>query len=348
MIKRLIISQSFHYKWYKSFYEKNNFDFFPIYDFIISKETFNTLINKNYDEYDSVLLVFSNLSLTEHLSTFSVGIETFEESWKNFISSLPNKFKFIFFDDFPERPNDTVIGLNNFLNTSDRTFVISQRHGSLIHERAITNLIYLNIISSFYTLHFNEMPKLDYSPPSKPINDFRTYIGIDIDSKKSKREQRLNDIKFILNNDISNLKYKEKDDFKVFTGFESFSMTWNLLESLNSKIQLIFENMGPSSRFDDSYNITEKTTKCFYLPHPYILLVHSDVIEKLKMFGFKFSYSCKSTEDFRELLTEVRSDIDEWIEKNKLDFYHNQDNLFNLVKTHDLPHYDFLNKILEI
>lgn len=349
MSRTLLISHEFHYEHHRKFYDNCGVELYIVNDYCLENETYYELVNKNYDDYDKVLLVFPQLDYIHNLEfyrrehhIFPKEFEHFKDNWSYFISTLPDKFNYILFDDYPEGTFDTIEKVKLFLESSDRTFLISQRHGNLQHDRVITNLVYLNLINTFYTLGFDGMPMLGYSSPSNPANDFRTYLGMDEDKSK----QRFEFLIHYLNNDLSNVKYKDDGDFKPNVTFGSLSMIWNLLESLNSKVQLIFENLFPDCVFDDYYNLTEKTTKAFYLPHPYILLVHATVLDELEKFGFKFSYKCKSNDDFKKLVSEIRTDIGSWIEKNSDDFINNQKILFELNKSIELPHHKFLENII--
>jgi hypothetical protein len=128
-------------------------------------------------------------------------------------------------------------------------------------------------------------------------------------------------------------------------GPETMGHAWNLVNSLSAKIQLIFENMWHMQSFNiNRYFLTEKTMKLFLLPHPYIVFLPDFILESLKNYGFKFSYSGN---DYNSLIRCVKEDIDKWITKNESDFYHNQTLFYNMVNSTELEHHLILEKIIK-
>jgi hypothetical protein len=325
-----------------------------------------------YDKYSTIFIILTDALFNEIQSTpkpflqipSSPPYPQFDttENWKNFINDFNIKVKFIFMDDAPESGflDNNII---NFLNASNRCFVISSRLVALTHDRLYSNLMYLPVLYSFYHLNFSNFPKLDYSPPTKPKYDFITYLGQTW--KTDKIKDRLNFLQYVLGvaplnpialvnpNDLSNVKYKEYDNFVISEqnmGPKEMGHAWNLINSLSGKIQLIFENMSVltddvyCNQIKNAYFLTEKIMKLFLLPHPYVVFLPTFAIDALKKYGFKFSYDGN---DYKNLLKHIKENIDDWIQKNESDFYHNQTVFYDMVNSIELEHHLILKKIIK-
>ena len=317
--------------------------------------------DRTHNQYRDILFLFDDLrfdsicktgdfwDMSKH-STRKITNDVFQENYKRFFDRFGSQWKFVLLDFNNEPIQEPSLNFTTeWLDSDGRNFCITQRLPNKSHVRLLNGLIYLPLLNCFQKYGYVKFDKLDYSRPIKPKHDFITYLGHTVKSQKRKR--RLEIVTKILDNDISKLKYKDSDEIHV--GHDDYfdggnGHYWNLLNSLSAKIQLIFENsdIERSFSFADDYFITEKTLKCFYYPHPYILFLHQTILDKLREFGFKFSYNGKIEKDFKELLTEVKLDIPNWIRKNQDDFNHNQNNLFEMINSKNLPHHLFITKIL--
>lgn len=355
----LFICNSIFKKTNDPFLKKNNIETIEI-DVAITYQLNEKLWSDIYDKYDGIFIILDDVFFNKIQSTtnpFLKNTKTIDHShtdtiknWKNFINNFNVNVKFIFIDDVPESgflDNDII----NFLNASNRSFVISSRLIGLRHNRLYNNLIYLPVLYSFYHLNFSSFPKLDYSSPTKPKYDFITYLGQTY--KTDKIKERLDFLRYILDEDLSNIKYKEYNNFEISEqnmGPHKIGHAWNLINSLSGKIQLIFENMlilpikTHINQKKNGYFLTEKIMKLFLLPHPYVVFLPNFAINALKKYGFKFSYDGN---DYKSLLKHIKENINEWIQKNKSDFYHNRDVFYNMVTSTELEHHLILKKIIK-
>lgn len=243
--------------------------------------------------------------------------------------------------DFTDPNTDTLI---DFLSYGGNTYLISQKRNWLNHSRAIVDLTYLSLLYTFYALQMDRQPRLKYSSPSNPTYDFRVYLG----KEEDKRKQRLKTLVKFFGGAINRRKvmYEDNVNFDVDVCHPThWGIMWPLVDQLDSKVTLVFESIHPGGSPADlnGYFFTEKLTRQFYFPHPYVLLTNHKVLERLEEYGFKFSYT---NEDFVNVIRTIQDDVDGWIEKNKGDFYHNQSNFYKMINSMELPHHLFLDKII--
>lgn len=336
------------------FLEKNNIEYIEMHTSKIKIDLENGFELEKYQKYDSIYVILDEVFFEQIINanhTNSIVDDDFDttENWKKFIEKIDPRVHFIYVDGTPESAFSGK-KIMNFLDSSDKCFVISSRYITLNHERLYNNIIYLPMLYSFYHLNFSYFPKLDYSPPMNPKYDFITYLGETY--KINKIEQRFQFLKYVLNDDLSKLKYKEYDNFSISShnmGPNQLGHAWNLINSLSAKIQLIFENMvllsdnSYNSEVKDRYFLTEKLMKLFLLPHPYVIFLPEFIIESLKKYGFRFSYNGR---DYKTLISNIKKDIDGWITENKSDFYNNQEVFYNMVGSIELEHHLVLKKII--
>ena len=219
------------------------------------------------------------------------------------------------------------------------------RFCKLKHRRAIVSLIYLPIIYSFYLQDFYNYPMLEFSSSTNPKYDFVTYLGHT--SKTENISFRYNFLKTIFGKSINKVKYKDLnliDNENLGNGKKGH--LWNLLNSLTAKIQIIFETSPPTLWHYNDF-LTEKTMKCFLLPHPYILLVHRNTLEKLEEYGFSFPIKCATIDEYKNEINYVNNNIEEWVNKFDVMFHTNQINFYKLINSTILPHHIFLKNILK-
>lgn len=224
------------------------------------------------------------------------------------------------------------------------TYLISMRYFSIGHPNSITSLIYLPILYMFHRMNFSSFPMLDYSPPQNPKWDFSAYMGL-VDKVK-KRGERLETLNGMFGGDLNRVKLEDGYGFVAdnkFFQLDGIGHWWNLLNSLSSKVNLVFETNLPTMKYNNYSFLTEKTTKTFLLPHPYWLLFHPSVLEGLEKYGFRFPTENKTGE-----FSKVRENIHKWVEDNREIFIHNQKNLYSLGSSISLPHHSFLKKLFKI
>lgn len=316
----------------KFFLEKNNINTLSLNSL---KSDLDNLLIESYNKYDSIFVILNESHLDEFFKN-----ETFF-----YTKIIDPKIKFIYLDDAPEAGfhEEDIL---NFLSKSDKFYVITSRFVNLKHYRLYNNLTYLPMLFSFHYLNFSNFPKLDYSSPKNPKYNFITYLGIG-EGSEVKIKQRFDFLKYILDEDLSSLKYKEYDSLVMshqHLAPGEMGHVWNLLNSLSAKIQLIFETVWHDEFNRNRYFLTEKIMKLFLLPHPYIVFLPNYIINYLKKCGFKFSYDGS---DYKSLLMHVKEDIDGWIAKNESDFYHNQIVFYNMVNSTELEHHLILEKIIK-
>ena len=332
------------------FYKQNDDSFYRLNHHSRGQEQYEDIIFLFDDlRFDSICKTADFWDISKH-NIRNISNDVYKENSKRFADRFGTNWKFVLLDFNNEpiqEPSENFT--TDWLDLDGRNYCISQRIPNSNHLRLLNGLIYLPLLNCFQKYGYSKFDKLDYSRPSNPKYDFITYLGHK--AKVDKRKYRFEVISEILNNDLSKLKYKDSDN--MVTGFTAYfdggnGHYWNLLNSLSAKIRLIFENDDLAKGFNEmqNYFLTEKTLKCFYYPHPYILFLHETVLDKLREFGFKFSYNSKFINDFKELLTEVKLDIPNWIGKNQDDFNHNQNNLFQMINSKNLPHHLFINDII--
>lgn len=320
----------------------------------ISDELLKKYPNSNF-------IIFLHDSLFKHILTNNdtsktINTEINFDNFKKYFNKLPINTKYIYFDNNGETsPYPITFELiNDWLKVSNYHYFISSRYRRITHSNAIVGLSYLPILYMFWQQNFIKFPMLEYSKPSNPKYNYITYLGQSY--KKDKIEGRLELLNMLFDGNLNNIKYKS-DGFEItenLFGQGKPAHFWNILNSLSAKIQIIFETIDWQSKHNilqydiDSYFFTEKIMKCFILPHPYILIVNKKWLNELEEFGFKFPPSTKAetTLELKEVFKNINTNIDLWIDENMEYFEHNQKTLYELSKSINLPHHNFLNKLL--
>jgi hypothetical protein len=361
MKKTIVWVTPFQYKLHKEFFSQIENDSIEIYC-----ETFGLNINVSdfmHSKYSNCNFIYilndvamqhtNGVNHRNPATSMVLSTEYFSEYFKN----EPSSTKYILLDDNGESLNPfTRQFLIDWLNISNMsTYLISSRFYNLNHSNAITGLTYLPILYMFLQQNFRQFPMLNYSSPSNPKDEFITYLGQS--EKPDKRNIRYGILNHIFKNDLTGVNYKEIENFKTTNslfGAGKPGHYWNILNSLSAKIQIIFENYPHRSNDEitdmdyDEYFFTEKIMKCFILPHPYLLIVNKLWLNKLEQFGFKFHELSKgeTIDDFKQIIEDIKSDMNGWIETNKPYFEHNQRNLYEIGKSINLPHHQFLKQII--
>lgn len=359
MNKNLVICSDIYYDIDLTFYEKNKIEHLK-FNSLADYEYLTTFDLENYNDVIVILddVMFDNIYKTSNPfnselhqtnNTNTNDVDIFFNNFQIFFDKFSDNTKFVVYDNNIEIPQKSIIKfILNWLDMRSKNYFISSRFDSIIHERSITGLVYLPLIFSFYMLNFNRYDKLEYSTPTNPKYNFITYLGNC--GNVDKINHRFNFLKAMLRNRIDKLKHENNSNSKLGLKYliqhKGEGHYWNLLNSLSAKIQLIFETIHPTVKYHDEYYFSEKTMKLFILPHPYFLLVHGTVLEKLEKFGFMFSEKCFSYYDFTKSFDKMLSDIDKWIEINNKVFEHNQENFYYMINSNNLKHHLFLEKII--
>lgn len=349
MSETLLISSELYYKTDLLLYKTNNINHICI----------TNLRGINISNYSNIIviideLMFDNISKTGEMfdSSFHTNNEIlqkqpdlFLKNFNSFFDRFPKNTKFIHYDNNSEAQQKSVARyIFDWLEMNPNNYYITSREISFTHKNMISDLIYLPIIYHFYFDNFYKYPILHTPIPTNTKYDFVTYLGQL--HKTDKIERRLDFLKQIFNNDLSKVKYTS-DSFSNETWFNKESYFWNLLNSLSAKIQIIFETVNPWEKWYDDDWMTEKTMKCFILAHPYIILLPPKPLNMLEEYGFKFPIKCNSIDEYKTNIDYIKNNIDEWIEKNRYTFIHNQENFYKMINSTNLPHHIFIQNIIK-
>jgi len=212
-------------------------------------------------------------------------------------------------------------------------FIVSQRLGSINHSRIKTQLKYLPLFYYFSKFKFYQKSRIDLSLFSKPY-DFITFLG----KYAKKNSFRFKILKFILDENLSECLYTHNDLKNEKTLNDPYDFTWNILQSLQGKINIIFETLELDVLKKENFTLnnsffTEKTLRALILQHPYILILNTELIDYLKTLGFKFPYDgFENYEDVKILIDSIKSyGIDKWSLENKELFIHNSKLIWELA-----------------
>lgn len=354
----IVISENFTYQLNECFYKNYEFDFFGI-DAI---HEFEKLLKLDLSEYKNIIFILSDLlfdCIAKTSNPFEVKFhnnddilkkDTFFLNFESFTKLFPTHTKFILLDNSPESASKSMERyVVDWLDFNINNYFISSRFYNITHKNSITDLTYLPLIFSFFEQNIDKYEKIEYSPPTNVKYNFITFLGHS--EKPDKIEYRYDILKKLMGDKISQVKHEK--DTETNKGLKYFKQPafeghiWNLLQSSMVKLQLIFETINPLQPFHNLYFFTEKTMKLFLLPHAYFLLVHGTALEKLESHGFRFSYKCFNFDDYFDVMQEILTDIDVWINKNQEDFYHNHENFYKIVNSNELPHHLFLKSLIE-
>lgn len=255
----------------------------------------------------------------------------------------PN-IKKIFLDIQGENTNIELNSINEWLSNKNN-YLISQRYKDIKNDRALTDLKYLSVLYYFSKFKFYEKSQINLLN-NKSEYDFITFLGKD----STKKIYRLSLLKEILGNNLINCKYNHNDFNNIeilrknqyYTDVYDFS--WNILQSYQGKINIIFESVSLSkfetvngkvvtNFLDNFFYFTEKTLRCLITPTPSILIVDKDIISYLRNVGFDFPYDgfddYKDVKEYIEYIIKVG--IDSWIDNNIKYFTHNSNHMWELA-----------------
>lgn len=355
-MENLLVSKNINYyidlSWFKEYKFKHiplnssgDFDLIPASDEFLKPN--NVVVILDNMMFDCIGKTSHPFNSTEHRNDYILSNkELFFQNFNDFFEKFPKNTKFILYDNDAESVQPIISEfVVDWLETYPSTYFISSRYSKLHHERLIVNLIYLPIIFAFYIQEFYYYPMLEFSSVSNPKYDFITYLGHS--AKTEKIKFRYDFLKQVFGESINKVRHSDLNiiDNDTF-GNGRHGHMWNLVNSLTAKVQIIFENASPTTWYYGDF-CTEKIMRCFLLPHPYILLLNRDVLEKIEQYGFQFPIKCSTIYEYKNEIQYVCENIDEWIEKNNTIFYNNQINFYNMISSTTLPHHSFLQNILK-
>jgi len=284
---------------------------------------------KDYDENDIIIFTLPESELLKS------NINT--KSKKVFIDMEGESSPHFFYKDSFEN-NNFIYG---WLEDKNNYF-ISQRYNDIKHERAITGLRYLSLCYYFSQFRFYQKSKIENISIKNIKYDFITFLGKDF-TKNSKRFKILN---FILSGDLSSCKY-DHNDFKNTKKLlkhkyynDPYDFSWNLLQSFQGKINLIFETIDLDTLkkpnfVSNEFFFTEKSLRVLLSHVPSILILDKELILYLKSINFKFPYDgFENYEDVKKYVDDIKNmGIDNWLEKNIENFKHNSNEIWKVMYT---------------
>lgn len=309
--------------------------------------------NISYDD----IVVFDKLLKPNDIliaDLYSYLMDGNNDEFNEYINTHKLKFNCVFIDCNGESVdsyfynNENIIKL---LNTDDTIFIISNRTIDIFHKRLSHSNFIINILYYFHLFsdNINIHPEIKTPNGIIPTYDFITYIGLgtgDAADDRIWRNQIIESIDF--NNktintprsfdEIRNIQnqYRFVYDWPT-ASFGSYSL-FSLMESLDSKIKIVFETERPDTDNLGQIYFTEKTTKCLISDQPYILFIHEKLRNELIKYGFKF-VEPNSIQDITKYVSEIcKGDIDIWINKNKLIYEENKKLFKNLVYSTEVAH----------
>jgi len=250
--------------------------------------------------------------------------------------------------------------LDVWLKNSNHYF-ISQRFHDYIHPNCVTGKLHYSLFYYFsrFELFFKQPIQIPSS--SNASNEFITFLG----KSKEMYDIRFNFLNKILNNNLNNCKYNHGDSNLLNDGYSEnklyfkdvYNIFWNILQSLNGKINIIFETLHLNF-FEDYYSqstlksgfVTEKTLRALITPNPSILIVDTDVISYFKKIGFKFPYDGFNTlDEVSSFINNIKIiGIDKWVSDNKVFFEHNSKLLWKIMFDKDTNIENIINKLVKL
>jgi hypothetical protein len=237
--------------------------------------------------------------------------------------------------EFNEHLDENDIIIYNWLKDKNHYF-ISQRHENIKHDRAITGLHYLSLC--YYFAKFQLFCKSNIKFPKIKDNsyDFVTFLG----KNKIKSSDRLKLLNYILD-DLSSCKYNHEDFLDVVDyPLDTYDLFWNILQSFQGKINIIFEtidldSISKENFFEKEFWFSEKTLRALLVPEPSILVLTPNVITYLKSLNFKFPYDgFESYFDVKNYINYIKEyGLDLWYSDNKHYFEHNNSIIWDVIYT---------------
>lgn len=250
-------------------------------------------------------------------------------------------FPMLYKDNYSDYDNLLINNNNIILKWLENKnhYFISQRNSDIQHERSLTGLHYLSLC--YYFAKFNLYTTSNIYFP-KIINynyDFITFLGKD----KTKKSDRYELLDFILD-DLTTCKYNHEalnsinNLYNFNYNFDSYNLFWNILQSFQGKINIIFETIDlkyliKPNFLKKSFFFSEKTLRALLVPTPSILILSSEIINYLQTLGFKFPYmGFNSYIEIKNYVDYIKKyDIDNWCSENIYYFEENNTLIWNLM-----------------
>lgn len=334
-MNKLVFIQERHSQWILSIYG----DLFKNYEKIIVHEEDDIF---NFDKNDIIVLGTSFLDklILDKIKIKSkiILIDVEGEHWD---------FKNTSYEDY-KKHLDEWLGDNNHL-------FISQRFADYKHSNSLTGKLHYSL---FYYFSRFELFFKNETPIPSSLNatyDFITFLGKSSESKKI----RFNFLNKIMKNDLKNCKYEHEtasnqiNPESVYYFSDVYNIFWNIIQSLDGKINIIFETISPGEYLTDEVFLnrgflTEKTLRALITPNPSILLVNPAVINYFNKIGFTFPYKGFSNiDDVKKYIDSIKSyNVIEWCKENISIFENNSNNLWNIMFNPDTDIKKILNKLV--
>lgn len=318
------------------------------------------LLSTSNIDYDDIAVFDKLLNPTDILivDLYSYLMSGNNDEFNEYVSTHKLKFKCVFIDCNGESIdtyfyNDT--NLIKLLDTDDDIFIISNRTINISHPRLSDSNFIINILYYYHIFsdNINIHPNIKIPNGIVPTYDFISYIGLgtgDAADDRYWRNEIIESIDFLdktINtprsfDTIHNIQneYRFVYDWPK-ASFGSYSL-FSLLESLDSKIKIVFETENPNTNESGQIYFTEKTTKCLISEQPYILFIHEKLRNELIKYGFKFvdPISVKDKQDYISQM--CKGNIDEWITTNHMIYTENKTTFKNLIYSNNVAHIEKL------
>ena len=132
-------------------------------------------------EYDIKLSSHFEADTSKYESVLCILDNVFKDDY-----SLNSKFSYLFLDDEGEALNVSNKQLLDFLNTSDKHYIISGRNFEIKHDRLHDDLVYLNLLYYYFGyIGVSSIGKLSYpTNQPEPTHKFVSYLGKSINTKR--------------------------------------------------------------------------------------------------------------------------------------------------------------------
>ena len=277
-----------------------------------------------------------NYELTEYISTFKI------------------KFKCVFIDCNGE--SYSTENYNNFfikklLEYDESIYIILNRPIDISNDRLLSNNFITNLLHYYHILsdNINIHPPIPKLKLAEPHYDFISYISLgsgDHAVDRNWRNDILNKINFLdklitTPRSFDSLRPIQSEFRKSYdhpiSSLGSYSL-FSYIETLNSKIKIVFETENPNEKLEDKIYFTEKTVKCLISDQPYFLFLNEKLRNELEEYGFKFPYPRDVSGIVQYISNICNGDLNEWILENSNVFEHNTTTFNSIIYSDKLPH----------
>lgn len=333
---------------------------FKSYEVVINNLHYTIFESKSYKFYYHSLGVCTSEDIENQLKSnefdlyllnsydYIFDLDYFEFTSKN--------TKILLVDYIGETIEDEKINsLIDLVNSRDDFYHISNRFINLNTSKVISNLSYLSLLYYYFYLYDN----IHLHPTIPTVNsnadyDFISYLG-DVDKRPAKKWRLdylskidFKDKKIFLPNSFQNQKEIKNTISSLYEAniINHGRYNWfSLLESLNSKIKIVFETSKPTINNFGQNIFTEKTLKCLVSNQPYILFINPTLKKSLESFGFEFVGPSEPNNIINYIQEICNGDIDKWILNKQHIYDKNKLKLESMIYDFNLPHINFFNEI---